>query len=375
MQDSPARRDAATFLPRTFRIALSAAVALSVATVALPADAQTAKSSRSSASDRTASADRPSGGSARRNARPSSSARSGGSARMREHEVKDGETLWSISRRYHVSVDAIKDANEMGSSTTIRPGRTLRIPRAAAEHAVAAAERREAHDERAGSRTAPAEAKKGSGTASRESESRSRRAARPTSATRAASTSTADAEKKSSAVPARAALRVGSSSSRRVERVAMPGRLAERSLMVPVVGIAPSQLRDSYDQARSEGRVHDAIDIHAPRGTPVVAVADGRVLRFHEGARGGRSIYLLDGDGRTRYYYAHLDRYEDGLGEGDRVRQGQVIGYVGDTGNAQPGDYHLHFSISILSSAGRWWQGDNVNPYPLLRKAEPAEVR
>jgi murein DD-endopeptidase MepM/ murein hydrolase activator NlpD len=151
--------------------------------------------------------------------------------------------------------------------------------------------------------------------------------------------------------------------------------MAERRLMVPVVGIAPHRLRDSYDQARSEGRIHDAIDIHAPRGTPVVAVADGRILRFHEGARGGRSVYLLDEDGRTRYYYAHLDRYEDGLGEGDTVRQGQVIGYVGDTGNAQPGDYHLHFSISVLSSAGRWWQGDNLNPYPLLRNAEPAEVR
>jgi peptidoglycan LD-endopeptidase LytH len=138
-------------------------------------------------------------------------------------------------------------------------------------------------------------------------------------------------------------------------------------LLIPVVGISPDELRDSYSHARSGGRVHDAIDIHAPRGTPVIAVADGEIIRLHSGARGGLSVYHLDDDGRTRYYYAHLDHYAEGLRAGNRVRRGDVIGYVGDTGNAQPGDHHLHFAVAVLSSRSRWWEGRNLNPYNLLR--------
>ena len=138
-------------------------------------------------------------------------------------------------------------------------------------------------------------------------------------------------------------------------------------LLVPVDGIRREQLRDTYNQSRSEGRTHHAIDIHAPRGTPVVAVSDGTVLKLHQGSRGGIAVYLLDDDGRTRYYYAHLDGYAEGLREGQRVERGEVIGFVGDTGNAQPGDYHLHFSIAVLEDADRWWQGRNLNPYDLLR--------
>jgi murein DD-endopeptidase MepM/ murein hydrolase activator NlpD len=140
-------------------------------------------------------------------------------------------------------------------------------------------------------------------------------------------------------------------------------------LLVPVEGISPSQLRDTYNQSRSEGRTHHAIDIHAPRGTPAVAVANSTVIKLHNGSRGGLAVYLLDDDGRTRYYYAHLDGYAQGLHEGQRVERGEVIGYVGDTGNAQPGDYHLHFSVAILDDADRWWQGRNLNPYDLLRPA------
>jgi murein DD-endopeptidase MepM/ murein hydrolase activator NlpD len=138
-------------------------------------------------------------------------------------------------------------------------------------------------------------------------------------------------------------------------------------LLVPVDGISRSQLRDTYNQSRSEGRTHHAIDIHAPRGTPTVAVANATVLKLHSGSRGGIAVYLLDDDGRTRYYYAHLDAYAQGLHEGQRVERGEVIGYVGDTGNAQRGDYHLHFSVAILEDADRWWQGRNLNPYDLLR--------
>ena len=143
--------------------------------------------------------------------------------------------------------------------------------------------------------------------------------------------------------------------------------LRSRDLLLPVEGISASQLHDTYNDARSGGRVHDAIDIHAPRGTPVLATTDGVVLKLHWGERGGNSLYELDADGRTRYYYAHLDRYAVGINEGVRVSRGQVIGYVGDTGNAQPGDYHLHFAIAILHDVSRWWTGDNVNPYDVLR--------
>lgn len=137
-------------------------------------------------------------------------------------------------------------------------------------------------------------------------------------------------------------------------------------LLVPVMGVRPEQLRDTYRQSRSEGRTHHAIDIHAPRGTPVLAVADSRVRKLHSGDRGGLSVYLVDEDGVTRYYYAHLDAYAEGLREGQRVQRGEVIGFVGDTGNAQPGDCHLHFSVAILDDPAQWWEGRNLNPYDLL---------
>ena len=143
--------------------------------------------------------------------------------------------------------------------------------------------------------------------------------------------------------------------------------VAAMHLLLPVQGVLPRQLHDTYLEARSGGRVHDAIDIHAPRGTPVLAVTDGRILRLHQGSLGGNAIYQLANDGRTRFYYAHLDHYADGLHMGDVVQRGQVIGYVGDTGNAQPGDTHLHFSIAILDDVHRWWEGRNLDPYPILR--------
>jgi peptidoglycan LD-endopeptidase LytH len=141
------------------------------------------------------------------------------------------------------------------------------------------------------------------------------------------------------------------------------------TLLLPVAGVHPHQLRDSFDDARPGGRRHWAIDIHAPRGTPVMAVRDGTILKLHQGNAGGIAIYQLDLDGRTRYYYAHLDRYTAGLVEGQSVFRGEVIGYVGDTGNAAPGNYHLHFSIAILDDVRRWWEGTNLNPYPILKSA------
>jgi murein DD-endopeptidase MepM/ murein hydrolase activator NlpD len=139
------------------------------------------------------------------------------------------------------------------------------------------------------------------------------------------------------------------------------------SLLIPVAGVRPEQLRDTFQEARSEGRVHDAIDIPAPRGTPVLAAADGRIVKLFESQRGGTTIYQLDPDNKTVYYYAHLERYADGLAEGHFARRGEAIAYVGDTGNAGAGNYHLHFSILIVSDPKRYWDGTNVNPYPLLR--------
>jgi murein DD-endopeptidase MepM/ murein hydrolase activator NlpD len=139
-------------------------------------------------------------------------------------------------------------------------------------------------------------------------------------------------------------------------------------LIIPVVGVKPDQLRDTFMDARSEGRAHDAIDIMAPAGTPVVAASDGEIVRLFQSERGGTTIYQLSPDKKLVFYYAHLQRYADGLVVGKFARQGEVIAYVGDTGNAGAGNYHLHFSIAVLADPKRYWDGTNINPYPLLRR-------
>ncbi|HEV7589699.1 MAG TPA: M23 family metallopeptidase [Longimicrobium sp.] len=151
-----------------------------------------------------------------------------------------------------------------------------------------------------------------------------------------------------------------------LNRASVVAELRARDLLVPVEGVSASQLHDTFNAARSGGRVHDAIDIHAPRGTHVLATTDGTIIKLHYSSLGGITIYQLDDDGRTRYYYAHLDRYADGIAQGVRVQRGQVIGYVGDTGNAAPGDCHLHFAIAILNDVSRWWGGTNVNPFEVF---------
>jgi murein DD-endopeptidase MepM/ murein hydrolase activator NlpD len=140
------------------------------------------------------------------------------------------------------------------------------------------------------------------------------------------------------------------------------------SLIIPVAGVKSDQLLDTFTAARSEGRVHDAIDIPAPAGTPVVATAAGEIIKLFQSERGGTTIYQLSDDRKWVYYYAHLQRYADGLVTGKFAKQGEVIGYVGDTGNAGAGNFHLHFSIAIIADPKRYWEGTNINPYPLLRK-------
>jgi murein DD-endopeptidase MepM/ murein hydrolase activator NlpD len=135
-----------------------------------------------------------------------------------------------------------------------------------------------------------------------------------------------------------------------------------------VAGVRPDQLVDTFTASRSEGRTHDAIDIMAPADTPVLAASDGQIQKLFQSERGGTTIYLLSADQKLIFYYAHLARYADGLTEGKQVRQGEVIAYVGDTGNAGAGNYHLHFSIAAVTDPKRYWEGTNINPYPLLAK-------
>lgn len=138
-------------------------------------------------------------------------------------------------------------------------------------------------------------------------------------------------------------------------------------LLIPVQGVLAASLVDTYEQARGQGRRHDAIDIMAPRGTPVLAVSDGVVMKLFRSVRGGITLYELAPDRRTIYYYAHLDRYAPGIVEGKALRRGDVMGYVGDTGDAVPGNYHLHFEVSTTADPKKYWGGVPQNPYPLLR--------
>ncbi|MDV2449448.1 peptidoglycan DD-metalloendopeptidase family protein [Xanthomonas hortorum] len=137
-------------------------------------------------------------------------------------------------------------------------------------------------------------------------------------------------------------------------------------LLIPVQGVSSSQLQDTFTDARSEGRVHDAIDILAPTGTAVLAVADGTVEKLFNSERGGLTLYQFDPSGTYCYYYAHLERYADGLAEKQPIKRGQIIGYVGSTGNADPAAPHLHFEIHRLGPEKEWWKGEVVNPYPVL---------
>jgi murein DD-endopeptidase MepM/ murein hydrolase activator NlpD len=147
--------------------------------------------------------------------------------------------------------------------------------------------------------------------------------------------------------------------------------LASRRLMIPVKGITAKALRDNFDETRGGTRRHEALDIMAARGTPVFAVDDGRVAKLFHSAAGGITIYQFDPDERYAYYYAHLDAYAKGLVEGMVVRRGDVVGYVGSTGNAPANAPHLHFTIFKLGPDKKWWKGTAVNPYPYLTEAKP----
>jgi murein DD-endopeptidase MepM/ murein hydrolase activator NlpD len=143
--------------------------------------------------------------------------------------------------------------------------------------------------------------------------------------------------------------------------------LRDRDLEIPVEGVDDDDLRDTFADARGT-RPHEALDIMAPRHTPVVAVEDGVIAKVYDSrGGGGLSLYQFDPANTYCYYYAHLDRYADGVRDGSRVRRGQVIGYVGSTGNASPDAPHLHFAIFRLTPERLWWKGEPINAYSVLR--------
>jgi murein DD-endopeptidase MepM/ murein hydrolase activator NlpD len=142
--------------------------------------------------------------------------------------------------------------------------------------------------------------------------------------------------------------------------------VAPGKLMVPVDGISMAQIHDTYDQPRGTERHHEALDIMAPKGTKVVAAADGKVAKLFTSKAGGLTVYQFDPGEKYAYYYAHLDKYAEGIKEGMEIKRGDLIGYVGVTGNSDPNAPHLHFAVFELTPEKQWWKGTPVNPYPLL---------
>ncbi len=146
-----------------------------------------------------------------------------------------------------------------------------------------------------------------------------------------------------------------------------PPDLTARDLQIPVDGVEPGQLTRQFADRRGATREHEALDILAPRNTPVRAVEGGRIARLFLSKAGGITVYQFDPSERYCYYYAHLERYADGLKEGDIVTKGQLLGYVGTSGNAPPDAPHLHFAVFRLTDEKHWWEGTPIDPYDVLR--------
>jgi murein DD-endopeptidase MepM/ murein hydrolase activator NlpD len=154
-----------------------------------------------------------------------------------------------------------------------------------------------------------------------------------------------------------------------IGRPTPPGtvRANAAGLIIPVAGVTADQLSDTFDDARGGGRPHQALDVMAPRGTLVIAAAAGTIEKLFHSDNGGNTIYVRSPDRATIYYYAHLDRYADGLHEGQAVKQGQALGLVGSTGDASADAPHLHFEIMQTTPDAKWYQPKtSINPYPLL---------
>jgi len=146
--------------------------------------------------------------------------------------------------------------------------------------------------------------------------------------------------------------------------------LRSRQIIVPVAGVSAAGISSSFDEVRGGTRKHNAIDILAPRGTPVLSADDGTLAKIDTSAGGGLSLYVADPRERFIYYYAHLDGFRRGLREGMSLSKGDTIGFVGTTGNAPPNTPHLHFAIALADEDRRWWKGTPLDPLPLLRERD-----
>ena len=167
-------------------------------------------------------------------------------------------------------------------------------------------------------------------------------------------------------VPGAAPLKTGGSSFPAVTVTDLTTLRAHRPI-IPAQGVTPDKLIDSFDDLRGGTRRHEAIDIMSPRGTPVLSTDDGQVLKLHNSAAGGLTIYIADSSQRYIMLYAHLDRYRPGLTAGMKVKKGELIGYVGSTGNASPAAPHLHFAIARSDNMKDWWKGNPLNPFLIWR--------
>ena len=155
-----------------------------------------------------------------------------------------------------------------------------------------------------------------------------------------------------------------------------PGGTPPTGLMVPVQGIKATSLVDTFNQPRGNQRQHEALDIMAPKGTPVLAAGDGKVVKLFQSKPGGLTVYQFDPSEKYAYYYAHLDRYAEGLQEGKVLKRGDLVGYVGVSGNSDPNAPHLHFAVVELTPEKQWWKGMPLNPFPLLTtEPAPAQAR
>jgi murein DD-endopeptidase MepM/ murein hydrolase activator NlpD len=159
----------------------------------------------------------------------------------------------------------------------------------------------------------------------------------------------------------------GTAAGRRAgEGIEMRGTLGTRRLSMPILGLVPGALQDTFAQGRGGGRRHEAVDILAPRGTPVLAVDDGTVAKLFVSVPGGITVYHFDPTSTYCYYYAHLERWAEGLHEGQTLARGDLVGYVGTSGNAPKETPHLHLAITRLGPEKHWWQGTPIDPYPIL---------
>jgi peptidoglycan LD-endopeptidase LytH len=142
--------------------------------------------------------------------------------------------------------------------------------------------------------------------------------------------------------------------------------LLARHILVPVAGADMSKVEDSFYEARDGGRTHRAIDILAPRGTPILSADDGKILRMSTSELGGISMYTVDPDARLVYYYAHMDRYNDAMSPGRAIVKGDTLGFVGTTGNAPKDTPHLHFQVMRWPADNKYWDGEPIDPFGAL---------